>query len=211
MAVDDTARDVGLLGGSFDPVHRVHVALARAALDTLGLDRVDLLPAAHPWQRGTLGASPEHRLRMLQLACADDPRLRANPAELRRAGPTYTIDTLLALPAGPRYTWILGADQLANFCTWHRWQDIARLVRLAVAQRPGTPLAPPPELEAVLPPGALCHIPFPAQDVSATAIRHALATGGAVDDMLDPRVLDYIRAQRLYADAAPSPSEPPHT
>jgi nicotinate-nucleotide adenylyltransferase len=191
---------VGLLGGSFDPVHRVHIALAQAARDALGLEHVELLPAARPWQRGRLGAAPEHRLRMLELACADDPGLRVNPIELRRAGDTYTIDTLAALPATARYTWILGSDQLANFCTWHRWRELLGHVRLAVAERPGTPVAPPPELAHALAPGGLVRIPFTPQPVSATSIRQDLAAGRPVDAMLDPRVLDYIRAHRLYLD-----------
>ncbi|CAM5194485.1 putative nicotinate-nucleotide adenylyltransferase OS=Castellaniella defragrans OX=75697 GN=nadD PE=3 SV=1 [Castellaniella defragrans] len=202
MALDDPVQSVGLLGGSFDPVHRAHIALAQAALDALALDHVELVPAARPWQRGDLGAAPEHRLNMLRLACADHPRLRVNPIEIERAGATYTLDTLLALPQGPRYTWILGADQLANFCTWHRWRDIVQRVRLAVAQRPGTSLTPPDELAAALPAGSLCHIPFAAWDVSATAIRESLATGRPVDDMLDPRVLDYIQTHRLYTHPA---------
>ncbi|CAM3872837.1 nicotinate (nicotinamide) nucleotide adenylyltransferase [Castellaniella denitrificans] len=191
---------VGLLGGSFDPVHRAHIALAQAARDALDLEHVELLPAARPWQRGRLGAAPEHRLRMLELACAGDPRLRVNPIELLRDGDTYTIDTLAALPAAARYTWILGSDQLANFCTWHRWRDLLRHVRLAVAERPGTPVAPPPELERALAPGGLVRIPFTPRPISATAIRRDLAAGRPVDTMLDPRVLDYIRTHRLYLD-----------
>ncbi len=191
---------VGLLGGSFDPVHRAHIALAQAARDALGLEHVELLPAARPWQRGRLGATSEHRLRMLELACADDPGLRVNPIELHRAGVTYTIDTLAALPATARYTWILGSDQLANFCTWHRWRELLQHVRLAVAERPGTPVAPSPELAQALPPDGLVRIPFTPQPISATAIRQDLAAGRPVDAMLAPRVLDYIHAHRLYLD-----------
>ncbi|WP_345798674.1 nicotinate (nicotinamide) nucleotide adenylyltransferase [Castellaniella sp. MT123] len=196
---------VGLLGGSFDPVHRAHIVLARAACQALKLERVDLLPAGRPWQRDDLGASPEHRLRMLQLACQDDPILRINPVELYRPGATYTIDTLAALPDTAQYTWILGADQLANFCTWHRWRDILHYVRLAVAQRPGATAQPPDELIQALPPGGLVRIPFPPQDVSASAIRQALAKGQAVEAQLDPRVLDYIHAHRLYQYPAVPP------
>ncbi|MDY0309457.1 MAG: nicotinate (nicotinamide) nucleotide adenylyltransferase [Castellaniella sp.] len=191
---------VGLLGGSFDPVHRAHIALALAARDALGLEHVELLPAARPWQRGRLGAAPEHRLRMLELACADIPGLRVNPIELQRAGNTYTIDTLSALPDTARYTWILGSDQLANFCTWHRWRDLLQHVRLAVAERPGAPATPPPELADALTPGGLVQIPFSPQPVSATAIRQALAAGRPTESLLDPRVLDYIRTHRLYLD-----------
>ncbi|MGB3277015.1 MAG: nicotinate-nicotinamide nucleotide adenylyltransferase, partial [Castellaniella sp.] len=128
------------------------------------------------------------------------PGLRVNPIELHRAGVTYTIDTLAALPATARYTWILGSDQLANFCTWHRWRELLQHVRLAVAERPGTPVAPSPELAQALPPDGLVRIPFTPQPISATAIRRDLAAGRPVDAMLPPRVLDYIHAHRLYLD-----------
>lgn len=192
------APEIGLLGGSFDPVHRAHIALALAALDTLSLDHVELLPAARPWQRSGLSAEPGHRLRMLEIACDGEARLQVNPLELQRTGPTYTIDTLMALPQGPRYTWIMGADQLANFCTWHDWRGIIQRVQLAVAQRPGTPLTTPPLLAEALPPGAPRLIPFTARNISATMIRRSLAAGKPADDMLDPGVLDYIRTHQLY-------------
>ncbi len=193
---------IGLLGGSFDPVHRAHIDLARAARQALGLDHVELLPAGQPWQRSPLGASAEQRLAMLQLACGDDPALRVNPVELQRPGATYTADTLAALPDTARYTWIMGADQLANFCSWHRWRDILQHARLAVAQRPGASLEPPAALARALSPGGLVQIPFTPQPISASAVRQALASGQAVDAMLDPRVLDYIRTHRLYLDPA---------
>ncbi|WP_298019007.1 nicotinate (nicotinamide) nucleotide adenylyltransferase [uncultured Castellaniella sp.] len=196
---------VGLLGGSFDPVHRAHIALARAACEALSLAYVELLPAGRPWQRGQLGAAPEHRLAMLRLACGDDPQLRINPIELQRPGATYTIDTLAALPRSARYTWILGADQLANFCTWHRWRDILSHVRLAVAQRPGAALTPPAELAQALAPDGLVLIPFPPQDVSASTIRQELARGRLPESQLDPRVLGYIRTHQLYQRPDPSP------
>lgn len=196
---------VGLLGGSFDPVHRAHIALARTACRTLSLAHVELLPASRPWQRGILGASAEHRLAMLRLACGSDPRLRVNAIELRRPGATYTIDTLEALPSTARYTWILGADQLANFCTWHRWRDILGYVRLAVAQRPGAPVDTPPELNQALAPDGLVRIPFPPLDVSASAVRRELAHGRLPESQLDPLVLGYIRSHQLYQRPAPSP------
>jgi len=199
---------VGLLGGSFDPVHRAHIALARAACQALQLEYVELLPAGRPWQREQLGAPPEHRLAMLELACGGDPRLRVNPVELRRPGATYTIDTLLALPATADYTWILGADQLANFCTWHRWRDILDHVRLAVAQRPGSLPEPPDELARALRPDGLAYIPFPPRDIAASSIRQALAAGRVPEAQLDPRVLDYIRAHRLYQHPARPPDSP---
>ena len=210
MAVG-AVRSVGLLGGTFDPVHRVHIELAEAALESLALDHVELLPAARPWQRGDLGAAPEQRLEMLQIACEGHTGLRVNPIEIQRAGATYTVETLRALPSGLHYTWIMGTDQLANFCTWHRWREIIQLVRLAVALRPGTSLTPPEPLASALAAGALIHIPFDAQPVSATLIRNELASGRTADDMLDPRVLDYIRRHYLYTYRTPPLGATSHT
>jgi len=191
---------IGLLGGSFDPVHAAHIALALAARDALGLDQVQLIPAANPWQREPLKAPPGHRLRMIELAVADHPGLSANPIELQRGGATYTIDTLRALPVGPRYVWLLGADQLANFCTWRDWQGIAGRVDLAVATRPGSVLRPPAELAQWLADHgrALRELPFVPMDVSASDIRARLARGDDVQPLLDPAVAAYIATHGLY-------------
>lgn len=198
---------IGLLGGSFDPVHRTHIALAHAARTALNLDQVQLIPAAQPWQRSPLLASSADRLHMLELACRDKPMLSINTLELTRQGATYTIETLESLPDTAHYVWILGTDQLANFCSWHRWQDILSRAQLAVAQRPGTSSSPPTALAQTLEQNGqtLLLIPFEPSPISATAIRQKLAKGDTVDDMLDPLVLDYIRAHNLYLDPAGTP------
>ncbi|MDR6602942.1 nicotinate-nucleotide adenylyltransferase [Achromobacter deleyi] len=191
---------IGLLGGSFDPVHVAHVALARNALQTLGLAAVQLIPAANPWQRAALHATGEQRCDMLELAIAGQDGLVVNPIEIERGGPTYTIDTLRALPRDARYVWLLGADQLANFCTWRNWRDIASLVDLAVATRPGTPLKPPAELSAWLDEHGhrLEELPFAPMAVSASEIRRRLAAGESTDGLLPPAVAAYIAAHQLY-------------
>lgn len=195
-----STRRIGLLGGSFDPVHRMHIALALAAHAALELVQVQLIPAAQPWQRSPLLASGEDRLHMLQLACRNKPFLSINTLELSRKGDTYTIDTLESLPRIAHYIWILGADQLVNFCSWHRWQDILTHAQLAVAQRPGLSCVPPRALAQALEQNSqsLLHIPFEPSDISATTIRRKLAKNEPVGDMLDPLVLDYIRARNLY-------------
>ncbi len=191
---------IGLLGGSFDPVHVAHVALAENALQALGLAQVQLIPAANPWQRAALHASEAQRRDMLELAIAGHDGLVVNPIELDRGGATYTVDTLRALPADARYVWLLGADQLANFCTWHDWQEISQRVDLAVATRPGTPLAPPAELAAWL--GSLGRqleeLPFAPMPVSASQIRQRLANNESTDGLLAAPVAAYIAAHHLY-------------
>ena len=225
-------RRIGLLGGSFDPVHNAHLALAAAAIGHLALHSLQFLPAAAPWQRQPLGASAAHRVRMLELAIAhaggpagpsgsaatpatgalvqaawtqaEAGLLSVNTIEIDRGGPTYTIDTLRAMGAGDsaevEYFWILGSDQLVNFCTWQAWQEIVQRTRLAVAARPGSPLQPPAALAQEL--GRLGHplhtLPFEATDISATAIRRKVADGLTVDDMTPPPVAAYIETNHLY-------------
>lgn len=191
---------VGLLGGSFDPVHLTHVALAETARQTLGLDQVQMIPAASPWQRGTLAANGTHRLAMLQLATRDLPWIHVNPLELERSGTTYTIDTIRQLPPNIDYYWIMGSDQLENFCSWHRWEEIARRVCLAVALRPGSTLQAPSALQELLSRMArpLTPLPFDPSPVSATAIRQCLADGESTEGLLDVAVAQYIQQNALY-------------
>ena len=191
---------IGLLGGSFDPVHLAHIALARAAMQALPLDEIQLIPAADPWQRPPLQASAEQRVAMLTLASAKEPGITVNPIEIQRGGPTYTIDTLKALPKPAHYIWLLGSDQLANFCTWRNWREILDYVDLAVAQRPGTPLTIPPELNRELSARnqSLRYIPFTPTDISASNIRLRLKQARTADECLDPAVMAYIAAHHLY-------------
>lgn len=194
----------GLLGGSFDPVHLAHVSLARHALQHLKLDTVTLIPAAQPWQRGALGADPAQRLDMLKIATADEPGLKVSPVEIERGGPTYTIDTVRELSPDHQFYWILGADQLENFCTWKDWQDIVARVHLAVAARPGAALHPPAALQDELARlgRKLDVIPMAPIDLSATDIRERLASGQNIDGMLHPGVAQYIQRHGLYRPSA---------
>lgn len=193
-------KKIGLLGGSFDPVHLAHIALAETARQALGLESVQLIPAADPWQRPALKATSEQRLAMLEIATRHYPHLHVNPVEILRGGTTYTIDTVRQLPDGAEYFWILGADQLRNFCSWQYWQEITNLLTLAVAQRPGGPLTAPQALTEHLEAqgGQLIQLPFQPTTISATFIRERLATGESTDKMLDPAVAQYIQQNRLY-------------
>ncbi len=191
---------IGLLGGSFDPVHIAHVALAETAYHTLGLNKVELIPAGNPWQRAPLSADKQHRLAMLKLAIGQRAWLHINTMEIERRGPTYTIDTLKELPAGPDYYWILGSDQLNNFCSWHAWRDITQRVYLVVARRPESTVDAPEPLQQYLHSidKKIIHLPFSPQAISATEIRERLTQGKPADRFLDPAVAAYIRQHRLY-------------
>ncbi len=133
---------VGLLGGTFDPVHAGHLQLARSAQSALGLAELRFLPAGAPWQKQAPSPA-ELRLGMLERAVAGVPGWHIDARELRRPGPTFTVETLLELraelgPARP-LVWVLGWDQLRRLDSWHRWRELPGLAHLAVAQRAGHP------------------------------------------------------------------------
>ncbi len=191
---------IGLLGGSFDPIHNAHLALAQAAQQRLQLDQVQLVPAAKPWQKDKLGTSELHRLAMLKLAISGLTCLGINSTEIERGGATYTYDTVSQLPSGKTYFWIIGSDQLQRFPTWHRWQDILHYVELAVAQRPGDSIVPPPQLQQHLDRlGKTLHvIDFTPTSVSATQIRKRRQNQQSITSMVPTAVAHYIQQHHLY-------------
>lgn len=191
---------IGLLGGSFDPVHRSHIDLAKAAIVSLQLDEVQWLPAAQPWQKEDLHTAAKHRVAMLQLALANYSNMHINTIEIDRGGPTYTYDTVSQLPLNAHYFWLLGSDQLQNFCSWHRWQDILSYVDLAVAQRPASSLNPPLELASYLQKHQkpLYSISFAPSEISATLIRERLQQHQPVTSYVPDSVLRYIEQHHLY-------------
>lgn len=191
---------IGLLGGSFDPIHNAHIALALAALKACALDIVELLPAGQPWQKPPLQALPQARAAMIELAIEDQPGLALNAMELERSGNTYTIDTLEMLGNAHTYYWILGSDQLANFCSWHRWEDVAERVILLVAARPDSPREIPEPLALRVEQGLarVQYLPFEPMPISASDLRQRLARGESVEGQLDPKVQHYIDQHGLY-------------
>jgi nicotinate-nucleotide adenylyltransferase len=190
-------RRIGLLGGTFDPVHNAHVALARVALDTLALDELRWVPAGAPWQKMRRITSPLHRVAMLELAIAGEPRFVLDRCEIDRQGPSYTLDTVRELQQrepGAQCFLILGQDQFANLPTWHGWQELLSRVTLAVAVRPGPvrqPLAPMQHQPYQV-------LPLPAIDIAATTLRERVGRGENIDAMVPPAVARYIDQHALY-------------
>ena len=193
------ARRVGLFGGSFDPVHNAHVALARSALAALALDELRWVPAGAPWQKAGMVATAAQRAEMVRLAIAGEARFRFEPFEIERSGPSYTIDTVLALQSRePTVHWflLLGQDQLARLHTWHRWRELVGLVDLAVANRDGEVPRIPPELgDARV---SLTQVPLPAMAVSSTEIRSRVDAGQDILSLVPPAVARYIAEHGLY-------------
>ena len=193
-------RRLGLFGGTFDPPHAAHLALARAARDELRLDEVRWIPAGAPWQKTRRITDATHREAMVRLAIEGEPGFVLDRCELDRSGPTYTVDTVRASElAEPGAQWflIIGADQYAGLHTWRDWREVLARVTLAVANRPGPMPAPDPEV--LRQPHRV--VPLPMLDVSATEIRARVAQGLPVDDsMVPPAVARYIAQHRLYRD-----------
>ena len=195
---------VGLFGGSFDPVHDAHLALARAALDQLELDELRWIPAGQPWQKSRRLAPAAHREAMVRLAIEGEPRFVLDPVELRREGATYTIDTVRQLHAArPATRWflILGQDQYAALHTWHDWQALLGLVTPAVAARPGVS----PEVDPEVARFAHVRVDLPPLAVSATDIRRRIAAGESIAEDVPVPVRRYIEQHRLYARAGSDP------
>ena len=187
---------IGLLGGSFDPVHHGHLIVARVAQETLGLDQLRFLPAREqPFKRGRHGAAAADRAVMLELAIAGSPGFALERAELDRPGPSYTVDTLETLRAREptaRFTLLLGADAAAELAVWHRAADLPKLARIVVFGRPGTPVPTSPLIAA--------SIVVPNLYISATEIRRRARAGLPVRYWVPDPVAEYMVRHRLYLD-----------
>jgi len=208
---------IGLLGGTFDPIHYGHLRFAEDARAAIGLREVLLVPAGDPPHRARPRTLAADRLAMVRLAASDFAGLRADDRELRRAGPSYTVLTLEELRAESGDTPIcllLGMDALAELQTWHRWQDLFGLAHLVAAARPGRAAGGtlPPALAqawharlataavelAVAPSGRTFYLPIRPHVISATDLRARLARGERPADLLPPSVLAYIESHQLY-------------
>lgn len=199
------AMKIGVLGGSFDPVHLGHTGVARAAADALGLDRVLLVPAAQaPLRDAGVRTDGARRAAMLRLAAeaTGDPRLDVSEIELRRGGVSYTADTLRALRAerpADEFTWIVGADQLARLGSWREPAELARLAEWAAYARPGhawgadaDPGVPGLRVRRVEPAAGAVW------DISSSEVRRRLAAGESLAGLVADKVIEYIRENGLY-------------
>lgn len=195
---------LGVLGGTFDPVHRGHLALAGAARDELGLEQVLFVPAGQPWRKTgqEIGANGD-RLAMLRLALEGDPSFEIATLELERSGPSYTADTLEALAAqrrGDELYFIVGQDALADLPNWVRPERILELARLAVARRPTVSAEALEEAQRRVPGlrERVVWLKMPPVEVSATEIRERVGRGQPIRGMVAPAVERYIQQHGLY-------------
>jgi len=208
---------LGLLGGTFDPVHLGHVAAGRAAASALRLDEVRLVPSRLPPHRAVgPRASSHHRFAMAALAALGEPAWTVSDVELGREGPSYSYDTLTALAAGgwrpSQIFFVIGADAFAEIATWSRYPAVLDLAHFAVVTRPGTTLDDvrtrvPALAERLTTPDALATRVAPGivlvtaetPDVSSTDIRARAARGESLAGLVPAPVEQYIRRHGLYA------------
>ncbi|WP_454256205.1 nicotinate-nucleotide adenylyltransferase [Pseudomonas sp. Marseille-Q8238] len=208
-------RRIGILGGTFNPVHIAHLRGALEVVEQLALDELRLIPSARPPHREAPQATAEQRLAMVELAVADEARLKVDDRELRRDKPSFTIDTLESvrgeLAADDQLFLLVGWDAFCSLPTWHRWQALLDHCHIVVLQRPDADSDAPQALRDLLaarsvsnPQGLVgpCgHIAFVWQTplaVSATQIRHLLAEKRSVRFLVPDAVLAYIQTHGLY-------------
>lgn len=205
-----------IYGGTFDPVHHGHLRLALEISDALAVGRVDLVPCHIPPHRGSTGASSEQRLELIRLAIDGEHRLRVDDRELRRAGASYTADTLRQLRSElgqeEPLVMVVGTDAFAAFDRWREWADIPALAHIVVVQRPGAAIpvgseaarllserrASGPDALRAAPCGAILQLDPPLLDISATGIRQRIARGRSPRYLTPDPVWQRIQSLGLY-------------
>ena len=210
---------IGILGGTFDPIHLGHLRLAQEVADTLTLSEVRFIPGGTPPHRAAPQTAVAHRVAMVKLAIAGNPLFVLDERETRRHGKSYTFDTLSELRAGLGaacpLVLMIGADAFLGFESWHRWQEIFTLAHIAVAHRPGSTLAlaamplalarefaqrrsADPHAVHHAPSGVIVEAPITALDISATQVRELVRARHSARYLLPPDVLMYIHDNHLF-------------
>ena len=190
------AARVGVMGGTFDPIHLGHLVAASEVAYRFALDRVLFVPTGQPWHKREVSAA-EHRVAMTELAVRDDPRFDVSRADVDRDGPTYTVDTLRDLRAElgdeVELFFITGADALGAILTWRDPAEVLRLAHLVGVTRPGHELADPG-----LPEGSVSLVEVPAMAISSTDLRARAASGAPVRYLVPASVERYLVEHGLY-------------
>jgi nicotinate-nucleotide adenylyltransferase len=195
------ARRIGMFGGAFDPPHLAHAALARAAVEQLGLDELRVLPTGQAWHKARALSDASHRLEMARLAFADVPRAVVDARELQRTGPTYTIDTLREMKEqwpGAVLLLVIGADQAEALHGWRQSACIPHLATIAIAERARPAQSGVPFDASHVPGGQWLPVELPAMPVSATEIRERVAAGQGIAHLVPEPVASYIARHHLY-------------
>jgi len=196
---------IGVLGGTFDPIHQGHLVIAEEVVTRLNLAEILFVPAGQPWLKMDYPVSAaEHRVQMVRLAIAGKPGFKLSTMEIERAGPTYTVDTIAQLQAqlgaGAELFFILGWDNLNELPQWREPARLVKLCHLVAVPRPNYPLPGLNSLEAVIPglTSSTIILDTPEIDISASEIRQQVAQGLSISHLVPEQVDKYIREHRLY-------------
>ncbi|MGC0414572.1 nicotinate-nucleotide adenylyltransferase [Embleya sp. AB8] len=195
-------RRVGVMGGTFDPIHHGHLVAASEVAGQFGLDEVVFVPTGDPWQKtGQEVSSPEDRYLMTVIATASNPTFSVSRVDIDRAGETYTLDTLRDLressPEGTEIFFITGADALSQIFSWHNAHEMFELAHFVGCTRPGHTLSDPG-----FPDGGVSLVEVPALAISSTDIRARVAGGDPVWYLVPDGVVQYISKRGLYRGAS---------
>jgi nicotinate-nucleotide adenylyltransferase len=194
------ATRVGIMGGTFDPIHHGHLVAASEVAALFDLDEVIFVPTGEPWQKSERRVSPaEHRYLMAVIATASNPRFWVSRADIDRAGPTYTSDTIrdiAALRPGAELFFITGADALAQILSWKNAEEALRMARFIGVTRPGYELS-----DAHLPVDSVTLVDVPAMAISSSDCRTRVRAGHPVWYLVPDGVVQYINKHRLYVEA----------
>ena len=198
---------IGILGGTFDPIHLGHLIIAEEAMASLGLDRVLFVPAGDPWMKADTAITPrQHRLAMVLAAVGGNPKFKVSPSEWERFGPSYTVETLEEFQEDyglqTELFFIIGADALKDFGKWHEPERVLELCTLAVVGRPSQESLDLSALEAILPGigKRVVMVDDVAIGVSATDIRERVAEGRSIRYLVPAEVETYIQVHGLYKE-----------
>jgi nicotinate-nucleotide adenylyltransferase len=191
---------IGVMGGTFDPIHLGHLVAASEVAHTFDLDKVVFVPTGQPWQKSDRPVSPaEDRYLMTVIATAADPRFSVSRVDVDRPGPTYTVDTLRDLhrELGEHdYYFITGADALADIMSWRDTDEVLQLAHLVGVTRPDHVLVDPG-----LAPGRFSLLEIPALSISSSTIRERVARGAPISYLVSPGVESYLLKRELYRDS----------
>jgi len=197
--------NIGILGGTFDPIHIGHLVLADEVKNQLGLAEVIFIPAGKPWLKANSPISPaEDRIQMVKLAIAGKPCFRLSTIEVERAGPTYTVDTIKELKkklgTDDELFFILGWDNLEDLPRWHQPSQLVSMCRLVAVPRVGYPVPNLSSLEAAVPgiSQKVIMLDKPQIDISASVIRERVRHGLSIGQLVPKTVEKYIKQHKLY-------------
>lgn len=203
----DSRRRLGVMGGTFDPIHNGHLVAASEVADLFGLDEVVFVPTGQPWQKDRHVTAAEDRYLMTVIATASNPRFSVSRVDIDRGGPTYTNDTLrdlAGLNPDSDLFFITGADALASILTWQGWEEVFGLAKFIGVSRPGYELSDSHIKEAVdrLPDDAIRLVEVPALAISSTDCRARAAAGRPVWYLVPDGVVQYVNKRGLYRKPA---------